>query len=158
MRTHLLPLPSPPEQAAYAGIGAGFASVDLRLPARPSELKRARDCVAAAAADFGFSRKAAYELVFAVNEAVTNAIKHGCPDDDGTICLTIDADGDALVCEVQDAGPFIPPRVGHEPGTAESGRGFAFMSALTDQFELLVEPAATIVRLRKLRPALVPSA
>jgi hypothetical protein len=29
------------------------------------------------------------------------------------------------------------------------------MSALTDDFELHVQPAATIVRLRKLRPALV---
>lgn len=158
MRTPLLPLPSPPEQTAYVGVAEAFEPVDLRLPARPSELKRARDCVAAAAAEFGFSGKAAYELVFAVNEAVTNAIKHGRPDDDGTICLTIDAEGDALVCQVQDAGPFIPPRAEHEPVTAESGRGFAFMSALTDHFELLVEPAATIVRLRKLRPALVPSA
>ena len=140
------------------GVTEMFQTVDLRLPARPSELKRARDCVAAAAADFGFARKAAYELVFAVNEAVTNAIKHGRPDADGTIGLSIDADGDALVCSVQDAGPFIPPRTEREPVTAESGRGFAFMSALTDDFELLVKPAATIVRLRKLRPALVPSA
>lgn len=158
MRTQLLPSPSLSERAAYSGVAEAFESVDLRLPARPSELKRARDCVATAAADFGFARKAAYELVFAVNEAVTNAIKHGRPDADGTIGLTIDAEGNALVCSVQDAGPFIPPRAEHEPVTAESGRGFAFMSALTDDFELLVKPAATIVRLRKLRPALVPSA
>jgi len=157
MRTHLLPLPSLSERSAPA-VAEAFQPVDLRLPARPSELKRARDCVAAAAADFGFARKAAYELVFAVNEAVTNAIKHGRPDADGTIGLTIDAEGDALVCSIQDAGPFVAPRAEHEPVTAESGRGFAFMSALTDEFELLVEPAATIVRLRKLRPALVPSA
>jgi anti-sigma regulatory factor (Ser/Thr protein kinase) len=158
MRTHLLPLPSLSERASYVGVAEAFESVDLRLPARPSELKRARDCVAAAAADFGFARKPAYELVFAVNEAVTNAIKHGRPDDDGTIRLSIDADGDALVCSVQDAGPFVPPRAAQEPVTAESGRGFAFMSALTDEFELLVKPAATIVRLRKLRPALVSDA
>ncbi len=157
MRTLLLPLPSPPEQVGGTSLAEAFAPVDLRLPARPSELKRARDCVAAAAADFGFARQAAYELVFAVNEAVTNAIKHGNPHDDGTIGLTIDADGDALVCAVHDAGPFVPPGAEQEPGTAESGRGFAFMSALTDEFELLVKPAATIVRLRKLRRALVAS-
>lgn len=155
---HSPPLPSSPERATYSGIADGFEPVDLRLPARPTELKRARDCVAAAAADFGFARKAAYELVFAVNEAVTNAIKHGRPDEDGTIGLTIDAEGDALVCSVQDAGPFIPRTAAPEPTSAESGRGFAFMSALTDEFELLVKPAATVVRLRKLRPALVPSA
>ena len=155
---HLLPLPSPPEQAGCAGVAEAFEPVDLRLAARPSELRRARDCVAAAAADFGFARKAAYELVFAVNEAVTNAIKHGHPHDDGTIGLSIDADGDALVCSVHDAGPFVAPCATPEPDAAESGRGFAFMSALTDEFELLVQPAATIVRLRKLRPALVASA
>ncbi len=155
---HLPRLPSPPEQAVCTAVAEAFEPVDLRLPARPNELKRARDCVAAAAADFGFARKAAYELVFAVNEAVTNAIKHGSPAGDGTIGLSIDADGDALVCSVEDAGPFVPPGPQHEPVTAESGRGFAFMSALTDEFELLVRPAATIVRLRKLRPALVASA
>jgi serine/threonine-protein kinase RsbW len=158
MRTLLLRSPSRPERSGGAAVAEAFASVDLRLPARPSELKRARDCVAAAAADFGFARKAAYELVFAVNEAVTNAIKHGRPHDDGTIGLTIDADGDALVCSVRDAGPFVAPGAPGEPATAESGRGFAFMAALTDEFELLVKPAATIVRLRKLRPALVASA
>jgi anti-sigma regulatory factor (Ser/Thr protein kinase) len=155
---HSLRLPSPPEPAGRAAVAEGFEPVDLRLPARPVELKRARDCVAAAAADFGFARKAAYELVFAVNEAVTNAIKHGSPDPDGTIGLSIDAEGDSLVCSVQDAGPFIPPTKKPERRSAESGRGFAFMAALTDEFELLVKPAATVVRLRKLRPALVPSA
>lgn len=158
MRTLLLRSPSLPERIGGTAVAEGFEPVDLRLPARPSELKRARDCVASAAADFGFARKAAYELVFAVNEAVTNAIKHGRPHDDGTIALTIDAEGDALVCSVRDAGPFVAPRAAHEPRTAESGRGFAFMSALTDDFELLVKPAATIVRLRKLRPALVANA
>jgi serine/threonine-protein kinase RsbW len=155
---HSLRLPSPPEQAEYTGVAEGFEPVNLRLPARSAELKRARDCVAAAAADFGFGRVAAYELVFAVNEAVTNAIKHGSPDEAGTIGLTIDADGDVLVCSVQDSGPFTPPATTPESEHGESGRGFAFMSALTDQFELLVEPAATVVRLRKLRPVLVPSA
>jgi anti-sigma regulatory factor (Ser/Thr protein kinase) len=151
----LLPLPSLSERAAHTGLAEAFEAVDVRLPALPSELKRARDRVAAAAADFGFGRKAAFELVFAVNEALTNAIKHGRPDADGTIGLTIDAEDDALVCTIQDAGPFISPSAEDEPGTAESGRGFTFMSALTDDFELHVQPAATIVRLRKLRPALV---
>ena len=35
--------------------------------------------------------------------------------------------------------------------TEEGGRGFAFMSALTDKLELNVEPDATVVELRKRR-------
>jgi anti-sigma regulatory factor (Ser/Thr protein kinase) len=145
-----LPLPSPLEQAERRGGAEAFTGVDLRLPAHPTELKRARDCVAAAAAEFGFDHKTGYELVFAVNEAVTNAIKHGSPDPDGTISLTIEADGDALVCTVQDSGPFIPAKSTSEAD--ESGRGFTFMTALTDDFELVLESDATIVRLRKALP------
>lgn len=146
-----LPLPSPLEQAERLGGAEAFTGIELRLPAHPTQLKRARDCVAAAATGFGFDHKTGYELVFAVNEAVTNAIKHGRPDADGTISLSIEADGDALVCTVQDRGPFIPRRSTSE--TDESGRGFTFMTALTDDFELVLEPGATIVRLRKALPA-----
>jgi anti-sigma regulatory factor (Ser/Thr protein kinase) len=131
-----------------------FTAVDLRLPATPSQLKRARDCVAEVAADFGFSRRAGFDLVFAVNEAVTNAIKHGSPDVDGTVGLTVDVDGDSLVCTVQDCGPFIPRAT--TDNQAESGRGFAFMEAMTDAFELIVEPGSTVVRLRKSRCAGTP--
>ncbi|HET8980543.1 MAG TPA: ATP-binding protein [Solirubrobacteraceae bacterium] len=145
----MLPLPSPPETVGRARLAERFVPLGLVLEADPSQLKRARDFVAAAAAEFGFARKAAYELVFAVNEAVTNAIKHGSPDEDGNVWIGIEADGDSLVCTVRDRGPFVP-RSSDESG--ESGRGFHFMTALTDDFELVVEPEATVVRLRKLLP------
>lgn len=144
---------SPPDQRRRASASAQFTLVDLRLPAHSSELKRARDCVAAAAAEFGLSPKARYELVFAVNEAVTNAVKHGRPYQDGAIGLRIEGDGEALVCTVTDAGPFIAPTCEPDLARGESGRGLPLMSAMTDEFDLIVEPAATIVRLRKLRPA-----
>lgn len=144
------------------GTRAAAAEIDLelRLAARPAELKRAREWVAAAATAFGFGRKDCYELVFAVNEAVTNAIKHGTPDEDGMVTLAIETDGDAMICSVRDSGPFLPADPLPADGMDESGRGFAFMSALTDEFELLVEADATIVRLRKLLAdeALVPGA
>jgi anti-sigma regulatory factor (Ser/Thr protein kinase) len=125
--------------------------IELRLPADASELKHARDAVAAAAAAFGLDRKASYEFVFAVNEAVTNAIKHGNPDAEGTVGLIIDSDGDTLVCSVSDCGPFVEPEARIDSGSEENGRGFAFMSAFTDNLELVVEPGLTLVHLRKLR-------
>jgi anti-sigma regulatory factor (Ser/Thr protein kinase) len=150
---HSLRWHTPPEQEQDPESTEYFSSVELRLPARSSELRRARECVSEAAAEFNFDPKASYEFVFAVNEAVTNAIKHGSPDKDGTIGLSIDAEGDTLVCSVCDCGPFVPPSTPPDMQSDEGGRGFAFMSALTDDFELSVEPDATVVRLRKRRTA-----
>jgi anti-sigma regulatory factor (Ser/Thr protein kinase) len=135
------------------GLTESFSPVRLRLPAESTELRRARDEVAAAGTEFGLDHKACYELVFAVNEAVTNAIRHGSPASDGTIGLRIEVDGDDLVCLVSDCGPFVPPRRQRDMATEEGGRGFAFMSALTDQMELNVEPDETVIELRKRRTA-----
>lgn len=104
-----------------------------------------------AALAFGLDDRAAYEFVYAVNEAVTNAIKHGGADGDGTIGLGVEHHGEALVCSVRDRGPFVPPPAYAPNNLAESGRGFAFMSALTDELELAVGPTATVVRLHKRR-------
>lgn len=133
------------------GLTQAFAAKQLRLPAQASELRNARDHVAQAGTAFGLDHKACYELVFAVNEAVTNAIRHGSPAPDGTIGLRIEREGEDLVCLVSDCGPFVPPRRKRDMATEEGGRGFAFMSALTDQLELNIEPRATVIELRKRR-------
>jgi len=129
----------------------GDALLDLRLCARPSELKHARERVAEVGDEFGLEPKPCYEFVFAVNEAMTNAIKHGQADEQGTVGLRLAADGDALICTVSDSGPFVAPAEIADPDFSESGRGFAFMAALVDELELSVEPEATVVRLHKRR-------
>lgn len=142
-------LPTRCERRSLLPLRPDVSLVDVRLAAEAPELTGARALVRGAAVDFGFDSGAAYEFVYAVNEALTNAIKHGQPDPDGMIGLRIEADGDALICSVRDRGPFVPPAAPAEPGTAEGGRGFAFMSALTDDLELTVEPDGTTVRLVK---------
>jgi anti-sigma regulatory factor (Ser/Thr protein kinase) len=124
--------------------------VDLRLPARASALKGAREAVAAAATEFGLDPKRRYEFVFAVNEAVTNAIKHGQPQADGAVGLRIDAAGDELVCSVSDAGPFVHRSDAPRPD-GDGGRGIPFMTTLSDHFDLLIEADRTTVRLTKRR-------
>jgi anti-sigma regulatory factor (Ser/Thr protein kinase) len=131
---------------------AGLTLVDLRLPARASELKGAREVVAAAAAEFGLDAKRSYEFVFAVNEAVTNAIKHGSPDEDGAVGLRVDARDGALVCSVSDRGPFRPPTTPRGPDD-DGGRGIPFMAALSDDFDLVIENERTTVCLTKNRTA-----
>ena len=135
-------------QAAPAAAHAGFAPRELRLPAVASELKTARDHVERAAAALGFDTGVRHEIVFAVNEAVTNAIKYGVPDRAGTIGLLIEADRDGLTLVVSDSGSFVPSVPDTSP-MAEQGRGFVFMASLMDEVDLTRSPEGTVVRLRK---------
>jgi serine/threonine-protein kinase RsbW len=129
------------------------ATVELRLPARPSELGRMRAWVSQTVVALGCDGRPRFEFVVAVNEAVTNAIRHGSPAADGTIGVSLESDGGSIVCSVCDCGPFVPPSRQSDPTSDEGGRGFAFMAALTDELELVLSPDATVVRLRKWRPA-----
>jgi anti-sigma regulatory factor (Ser/Thr protein kinase) len=123
---------------------------ELRLPAVPGQLAIARERVERAALAMGFDQRATHEIVFAVNEAVTNAIRHGRPDEAGTIGLLIDDDGDALTVVVSDSGSFIP-KVPDKTLMASHGRGFVLMSSLMDHVELTRRPEGTRLRLRKHR-------
>jgi anti-sigma regulatory factor (Ser/Thr protein kinase) len=96
----------------------------------------------------GFDDRATHEIVFAVNEAVTNAIRHGKPDQTGTIGLLIEHAGDGLTVVVSDSGSFIPSVSDGSP-MADQGRGFVFMASLMDQVDLVRCPEGTLVRLRK---------
>lgn len=123
---------------------------DYRVPARPSVLVHVRRDVEQAAARFGFEGRERTAFVFAANEAVTNAIRHGSPDAAGTIRLCISADGERLSLAVFDSGPFVPPtrRRGRLEG---GGRGFELMEKLVDEVEVHAEPGRTMVRLSKAR-------
>jgi anti-sigma regulatory factor (Ser/Thr protein kinase) len=116
----------------------------------PAQLVIAREHVEQAALAMGFDDRATHAIVFAVNEAVTNAIRHGMPDEAGTIGLLIEHDGDGLTVVVSDSGPFIPSVPDGSP-MADQGRGFVFMSSLMDQVDLVRCPEGTLVRLRKHR-------
>jgi stage II sporulation protein AB (anti-sigma F factor) len=123
---------------------------ELRLPARSSQLARAREYARQAAVAFGFDTVSCDELVLAVNEAVTNAIRHGAPDERGQITVVADVDGNRLTLSVCDHGTFVgsPPS---NTALAESGRGFALMNRLTDAVQLCIGRGTTTVRLSKAR-------
>ena len=131
----------------HAGLGA---KRELSLPALASELGRARAYAREASAAFGFDEERCEDVVCAFNEAVTNAIRHGRPDEQGRIHLSVLDDGERLTLAVRDYGTFTTPAGGTAP-RSEGGRGFPLMSALMDTVELCVEPARTTVRLSKAR-------
>jgi anti-sigma regulatory factor (Ser/Thr protein kinase) len=123
---------------------------ELRLPAERSRLAEARRYAERAAADFGLDAGSSFGFVFAVNEAVTNAVRYGAPDAQGLLRLSVVTDAERLTFAVRDWGTFaLPaPNVSPHPGR---GRGFALMASLVDEVELRVAPGCTIVRLSKLR-------
>ncbi len=128
----------------------GSTTSELRLPAQPSKLSVAREYAHDAAAAFGFDAERCYEIAFAVNEAVTNAIRHGRPDEHGQIHLSTLSDGERLTLSVRDYGTFVASPVDYSP-TAEGGRGFALMAGLMDTVQLCVSSNGTTVRLSKAR-------
>lgn len=123
---------------------------ELRLPARRSALGVARRYAGEAAAAFGFDAELRFEFVYAVNEAVTNAIRHGAPNAQGLICLSIVADADRLTFAVRDYGTFVVPIP--DPATkSEHGRGLAMMASFVDEVQLCTMPGSTTVTLSKAR-------
>ncbi len=128
-----------------------LVSSELRLPARRSELGAARQYAADCAEAFGLDEAACYEFVVAVNEAVTNAIRHGASDERGLIHLSIISDPDRLTFAVSDHGTFVMPVLDGSVGS-EHGRGLALMASLVDEVQLEIEPGGTTVRLSKSRP------
>jgi anti-sigma regulatory factor (Ser/Thr protein kinase) len=126
-------------------------SSELRLPARRSQLGVARKYAQDAAVAFGLDADRCYEFVVAVNEAVTNAIRHGLPDELGLIWMSIAVDADRLTCVVRDFGTFVTPILNPSITSAENGRGFALMNGLMDEVHLCITPGSTIVRLSKAR-------
>lgn len=131
---------------------APFIARELRLASDPSELVRVRAYVSDAASEFGFDDDARREFVFAANEAVTNAIRHGTPERDGTILVRIAADDELLTLDVSDTGPFVADVADRDP-LAEGGRGFTLMTRLVDEIQLSIGHRHTNLRLGKRRPA-----
>jgi serine/threonine-protein kinase RsbW len=123
---------------------------ELLLSARPSELGAARAFVERAAVAFGLDDEDSYDFTVAVNEAVTNAIRHGAPDRQGRIHLSFIASGDRLTIAVRDHGAFVAP-VAPSDARSEHGRGFPLMASLTDAVRVRVEPGRTTVYLSKTR-------
>jgi anti-sigma regulatory factor (Ser/Thr protein kinase) len=129
---------------------ASLTASELCLPAWPSELDVARAYAGEAAAAFGLDAERSYEFVCAVNEAVTNAIRHGALDAQGLIRLSIVADDDRLTFAVRDYGTFMVPIL--DPATrSEHGRGLAPMVSFVNEVQLCARPGSTTVSLSKAR-------
>ena len=93
----------------------------------------------------------------AVSEAVTNAIIHGYDNEEESVSLCCDRDGQQLVITVEDHGAGIEnidqamqPFYTTKPQLERSGMGFAFMEAFMDEVEVHSAPGkGTTVTMKK---------
>ena len=79
----------------------------------------------------------------AVSEAVTNAIIHGYDNEEESVSLCCDRDGQQLVISIEDHGVGIEdidqamqPFYTTKPQLERSGMGFAFIEAFMDKLEV----------------------
>ena len=97
-----------------------------------------------------------YQITVATNEAVSNAMEHGAPCDDGHLHLTATVEHGAFVFSVRDCGEFEHAAPPAPDPVVERGRGFAFMNLLMDDVRLEARPGHTVIRLAKRLPGTPP--
>jgi serine/threonine-protein kinase RsbW len=109
-----------------------------------SDLRRVRRLVECAGRSVGLSPTRTDDLVLAVSEIATNAIRHG--GGSGTLTMVPQADG---VCvEVCDSGPGLTAQAPGELPTATSigGRGLWIVRRLCDRLSITSSERGVAVR------------
>lgn len=116
--------------------------LDLTVPADPSAIPRISDGVSAVLNGKGWSDTDIMAVELALQEAIANAIRHGCRNDPSKriqCCVTVDAAGDVVIV-VRDPGSGFDPAKVRNPLAAEnllkpSGRGVFLINGLMDQVD-----------------------
>ena len=130
----------------------------LAISAGPPGLSEGRGFIDRALEAAGFDEATRYQITVATNEAVSNAMEHGAPCDDGRFHLAASVEGGSFVFSVRDCGEFADAASPPPDPVAERGRGFAFMNLLMDEVRLDARAGETILRLVKRLPETPPPA
>jgi serine/threonine-protein kinase RsbW len=124
---------------------------DLVITGSLDELQRVHRWAQALLALTGIPPEDQYNILLAISEAVSNAIRHGCCEDcDKHVRISLQYSGRELTVSVEDEGPgFVPERV-PDP-TEESnlyrpgGRGIFLLKALAKEVEFYTTKSGTTV-------------
>jgi len=125
----------------------------LAISPGPRGLSEGRGFIDRALSQAGFDEATRYQITVATNEAVSNAMEHGVPCDDGLFHLTASVESGAFVFSVRDCGAFENTPSPPPDPVAERGRGFAFMNLLMDDVRLDARVGETVLRLVKRLPS-----
>jgi anti-anti-sigma factor len=115
----------------------------VELPARRGVLAGLREQLGVWLQDIGASSADVLAVQLAVDEAVTNSVKHAYATDDGQVWVEGVLDGGGRVCmTVHDNGTWAPPPL--DPGFG--GRGLIMMRGCMDSVEIdLTSPGTTLL-------------
>ena len=129
----------------------------LAISAGPGGLSEGRGFIDRTLSAAGIDAGTRYQITVAANEAVSNAMEHGAPCDDGQFHLETTVEGGTFVFSVRDCGEFEDSASPAPDPVAERGRGFAFMNLLMDDVRLEARPGTTVLRLAKHLPGTAPA-
>lgn len=109
------------------------------------DLAGARSFLRTVAAELGLAGARVDDLIYAVNEVLTNSVRHG----DGRPVLSVWTDRERLVCDVRDGGWIRDALVGRlAPPTSDTGgRGLWLVHNLCDLVQVRSAPGGTSVRM-----------
>lgn len=134
-----------PAQRPHFAYGRSIRVLLLTEVFDHSRVTALRHVVASCAGSAGLAGDRLEDFVVAVNELLTNAVRHG----GGTGQLALWRGTDAVVCEVSDRGQGLPgePEQPHRPDADQPGGwGLWLAGELTDSLEIDSGPGGTTVR------------
>jgi serine/threonine-protein kinase RsbW len=132
-------------------------AVLLSIPAKLEFLDLVDNVVAAVNELMEFKEEDATAVSISVIEAGTNAIQHGCPNDDGhRVRLRFVVDPGELVIEVEDPGKGFDPDRLPDPTSPdnilkERGRGIFIMRQMMDELDFDFSKGTRIRMLKRKR-------
>ncbi len=128
--------------------------VELLLPAQASNVGLARGVLRSLAGHGGFTAPQVYEMTVAMSEAYTNVILHA---DTTWVTLRYALEPNAMTIEVEDDGVGFDTAILDRPYVPMNsvGRGMHLIRSLMDTVECQSSPMGTIVRMTRLKTALM---
>jgi anti-sigma regulatory factor (Ser/Thr protein kinase) len=119
-----------------------------RFPALPSQIGVARHALGEWLAERGVPRTTCDDLVLALVEACSNAVRHAYRGGEGTVTVQVRREEESLTIRVRDTGRWTVPLP-----SAEGGWGLEIIRALADDIHIHGTPYGTTVIMSKRLPA-----
>ncbi|WP_292368746.1 ATP-binding protein [Methanoregula sp. UBA64] len=129
---------------------------DIVIPSHLEEIPRISAELEQCMQSMGFSDDQILDLQLAVEEAITNVIKHGYEETPGTITIRCTRGDDEIAIEISDSAPAFDPLSVPEPDTSADidqrgigGLGIFLIRRVTDSATYRYEQGKNILTLTK---------